>query len=804
MKWIKFLLSFIVTAVIFYFLNFPIGLIPPLGKFLNPFAGFWQNNGNSDKIPEVLELDGLKGEVIIQWDDRHVPHIFAQHDDDLYFAQGYLTARDRLWQMEFQTHAAAGRISEIIGERGLAYDRFKRRIGMTYAAENVLQEILKNPEARLAAEAYSDGVNAFIKNLSPKKLPIEYKILNYEPEEWRPLKSALLLKMMAWDLTAYDIKELMRTQIASILDENRMEQLYPNYPPFTDSIIPPGTPWNFKPQLAPEPELDFDASIPNKSRSQFVAEKSIGSNNWAVSGKLTKSGFPILCSDPHLGLNLPSIWYEIQLVSPTVNVYGVSIPGAPSVIIGFNDKIAWGLTNAETDVLDWYQIEFQNESKSSYLFDGEWHPTTKRIEAIQIRSAETVLDTVYYTHHGPIVYYRNEKPYDHKIPLDAAMRWTGHDPSNELLAFLKLNRAKNYDDYAEAISHYACPGQNFAFADVNGDIAIWHNGKFPIRWQRQGRQISDGRKSAYDWHGYIPQAHLPHIKNPARDFVSSANQFPTTPEYPYYLTGNYENFERGARINVVLSQLRSITPQDMIRLQNDLFNLHAQMALPVMLAAITKNDWQSNEAQALKLLQDWNYENRADFIAPTIYEYWWRELANLIWSQAINKFNDSLPTPRRDVILAMILHHPGFDEPIDNFQNIASQAYRNAMNKLTEKFGSLGSSWRWGVVRGTDIQHLAQIPAFSRMGLQTSGNQGIVNAIGKHHGPSWRMVVELSTPIQAWGIYPGGQSGNPGSKFYDLMVDDWVQGEIYELVYLTSPDETHKKLIGKTNMRGSK
>lgn len=810
MKIVKFSISLVVCCLIFYLLNFPLGMVPPLAKFFSPFSGFWKNNTTLDKIPEVLDFNGLTDKVIVRWDKRHVPHIFANSNYDLYFMQGYLTARDRLWQMEFQTHAAAGRLSEIIGERTLQYDRFHRRIGLQYAAEKSLQLTMENQQSREALEAYSSGVNEYIRNLEQKNFPLEYKILNYKPEKWTPLKCMLLLKSMAWDLTGYaSYRELALTKIKDKLSETRMNQLYPVVPPFTEPVIPEGTKWNFD-AFGQKKSVNYDFPTTNFSFDDlFVPHEHNGSNNWVVSGELTANGKPILCNDPHLSLSLPSIWYEIQLSSPDVNVYGFSIPGSPSVIIGFNENIAWGLTNAETDVLDYYEIEFNEKSKETYLSNGKSKSAILRIEEIKVRGSETVSDTIYYTHYGPVVYLENEKPYRRSIPTGAALRWTGHYPSNELLAFLRLNQAKDYDDYVEALIHFECPAQNFAFASSGGDIAIWHNGKLPVRKYGQGRFINDGRNSENDWLGFIPHEQLPHAKNPGQEFLCSANQFPVFSDYPFYLCGNYASFTRSTRINDVLKNAKSITAEDMIIFQNDALNLLAKKALPVLFKGIDKGKLDEKETHLLKTMENWNFENRAELIAPTIFEYWWDEFSDLTWDDELDRFEIEKPPPKSSITLDLMISHPEsqyFDDKttdeIEKIGDISLLAFKAAINRLVGKFGDYNDNWEWGKTRGTNINHLMQIPGLGRTGLFTDGNYGIVNATSLRHGPSLRMVVQLGELPRAWGIYPGGQSGNPGSGFYDHMVDDWVAGNIHELIYLTSVDDSHEDLIRETLTRG--
>jgi len=802
MKWIKFILSFALGIALIILLNSSHGNIPPLGKFFDPFNGFWRNNATQDDLPETLHINGLDEPVTIVWENRRVPHIFAQNNHDLFFAQGFITARDRLWQMEFQTHAAAGRLSEIVGERTVEYDRFFRRIGMVQAAEAALTKMLENSDTRIVLEAFSEGVNAYINSLKPRDFPLEYKILNYQPEPWTPLKSAYLLKSMAWDLTGYFFQELYLSQAKSLLNEQDIEKLYPTIPPFTDPIVPEGTKWDFKP-LSPRHNLinnfeTTDALFKDSNNS----ESNRGSNNWAVSGKRTSSGFPILCNDPHLHLTLPSIWYEVQLITPSMNVYGVSLPGAPSVVIGFNEHIAWGLTNAETDVIDWYEIQLRSEPTIEYLYDCAWHPVKIQLEEIKVRHRETITDTVYYTHHGPIVYRQHEKPQHRRIPVGAALRWTGHDPSNELQTFLDLNRASNYNDYISAIANFTCPAQNFIFASKSGDIAIWHNGTIPIRKPDQGRFILNGEKSQNEWQGWIPHSHLPHVKNPPQGFICSANQYPAPKNYPYYLTGNYASFTRSSRIHNQLSSLDSITAENMITLQLDIYNLFAQKALPLMLSFLPQNGLNISEKKAVEMLKTWDFENNVDAICPTLFEYWWDQLSELIWN---DEGGGNLPTPRSDATLAIMLNDP-FSQYFDvnttpqkeNLQDIVVFSFQKSIQSLTAELGELSDNWKWGNVHQTDILHLARIPGLGRKDIPTNGRAEIVNAISKRHGPSWRMVVDLGEPMRAWGIYPGGQSGNPGSQFYDHMIQNWVSGKINELVFLKSENESNEHVVAKT------
>ncbi len=805
MKWLKPLAALVVAAALFYVLNSQWGMIPPAGKFLDPFSGFWQNNSTQDEIPLHLELAGLRGDVSVVWDDRRVPHVFAENDHDLYLAQGYLTARDRLWQMEFQIMAASGRLAEIVGEQALEHDISRRRLGMLYAAEKKLQKTLEHEPSREALEAFTIGVNEFIDGLDRRSLPLEYKILDYEPEAWTPLKSILLIQYMGWGLNSYGIDDLTLTRARAVFDDATIGKLYPELPPYTKPIVTRGL-WPGGPKAPDPPDSLYHYSRPFEDVSH---EKNSprGSNNWAVAPEKTSSGHALLCNDPHLGLNLPSIWYEMQLASPDVNVYGVTLPGAPGVIIGFNEDIAWGVTNAETDVIDWYDIEFKDSTCAEYLYDGDWRKTVPRIEEVHVRGGQTTIDTIFYTHHGPVVYRDGEEPYGSKIPVGCAMRWTAHEPSSELRTFHELNRARDYEDYRSALQYFLCPGQNFAFASVDGDIAIVHQGLYPIRWEGQGRFVGDGRDPAYEWAEFMPNTLLPEAKNPEDGFVVSANQAPADSSYPFYLSGNYAPHERSSRINELLSRNDGLAPDDMMELQRDVLNMHARRVLPTLLEAVDREGLNAAEIETLDTMAAWDFLQKADATPPSVFEFWWNELDHRIWEDDMQAPDGDLRFPRRDITTALILEEPDsrfFDiitsPERETLSQIVTASFQAAVTDLTGIHGEPGSSWAWGKVRGTNISHLAGIPGLGVTDLPADGRAGTVNAITGTHGPSWRMVVELGEEVRAWGIYPGGQSGNPGSAFYANAVEDWVEGDFYELLFLRGSDDERTGDLTRTTM----
>ncbi len=818
MKIIKAIISLAITGTIVYFLHNGFAGIPALGKFLNPFTGFWTNSEiRANEMPnqlttKSLNMDGFQNDITIKYDENGVPHIFAKNDHDLYMAQGYVTAKDRLWQMEFQTHFAAGRISEIVGVRGLESDEYQRKMGAVYGAEKTLEGMMADPASKIAMEAYADGVNAYINQLSDSALPFEYKLLGYKPELWTPIKSALFLKNMSFVLTSGS-DELMMTNILKKYGKETTEALFPNYPKLESPIIPEGSPIDFKPVPLPKPAPDFVGTGSKDVPAEQNRE--IGSNNWAVAGSKSATGFPILSNDPHLGLNLPSIWYQVQLNAPGINVYGSSMPGTPNVIIGFNKDIAWGVTNVGADVLDWYQVKFKDAEKNEYWHDNQWKKVSKRIETIRIKGLPDKIDTVIYTHHGPVVYLENQKPFKNNIPIGHALRWIAHEKSQELTAFYQLNRAKNYTDYVKALSFYSAPAQNFIFASNQNDIAIWVNGKFPLKSKNSGKYTLDGTNPMADWQGFIPAAHNPHVLNPARGFVSSANQSSTDPKYPYYINWEFAPAERGRRINDRLSKMSKATVDSLRSIQNDNFNLKAQDILPALLGKIKTSN--PKIAPAIEILKKWNLENNANEIAPTIFENWIALLNGLIWD---DEFAGSETAPMRkpafDKSIDLIKNDPKskwFDNintptKVETLEEEITQSLVAALDSITLKKGPMGPKWAWAEWKSTSIKHLlgANNPAldkFSSLNVNMGGGKGIVNATSDRWGPSWRMIVQLDeNKPKAYGIFPGGQSGNPGSSQYDNMIDKWSKGELNELLYLQNDAEKSpriKKVIKFSN-----
>ena len=803
MKYIKAGFSLAVTIALIVVLEIRIGKVPPIGPFLNPATGFWQNAESKHQLSaESLNIPGLRQKVIVKCDENRIPHIIAANDHDLYLAQGYVTARDRLWQMDIQTRSASGRLAEIIGPAALDIDRYHRRMGMVYGAENGLKGLMADPASREMALAYTQGVNSYIHHLSPKDYPIEFKLLDYAPEDWKPINCIFLLKLMSETL-AGGSNQLAMSNNLNEFGAKDVNELFPDYPFHESPIIPAGTKWDFKPLPIPKPPKEFTAQMMADVKTHDKID-GIGSNNWAISGAKSATGYPVLANDPHLNLTFPSIWYQVQLLSPTVNVNGASLPGAPCVIIGYNQHISWGVTNVDADVLDWYQVKFKDDNRNEYWYNNKWNKVSRRIEVIKVLGAKDENDTVLYTHHGPVVYEtasKRPKKSERNVPVGDALRWIAHDESNDILAFYKLNRAKNYAGYREALTHYTAPAQNFIYAGNDQNIAITPNGKFPLKYKDQGKFILDGSDTANDWHGWIPCSQNPTVKNPPRGFVSSANQSSTDPSYPYYINWEFGSYTRGKRINDKLTAMKNATVDSMRIMQTDNYSILAQDILPTMLKYLDSTKMSRTQAEAFKILTNWNKHYSETSVGASIFNRFLYQFYDTVWSSRFYKKGSYLKSPTMDETEKLLITQPGskwFDDPKtaahETCADLLNKAFIAGANSLVKKFGLPGEKWQWGNVKETFINHLANLPGFGAGGFKAGGTSGVINALRDNDGPSWRMVVQMGAVVKGYGVFPGGESGNPGSFYYNNMFNTWRNGQLNELLFLKSAAEPSDRI----------
>lgn len=789
---ILFLINLLVTFSIILLLTVRISKdIPPPGKILNSFSGFW---ANSYYKPESgiknHTYTELTGKVEILFDEYLVPHIYASNLEDLFFAQGYTHASMRLWQMDMQARAAAGRLSEVLGDRTLNADKLTRRQGLSSGAKLILEKWMENEAGYRYLQAYSKGVNKYIGELKSKTLPVEYKLLEFEPEEWSPYKSALMARNMARTLCMSDM-DIEMTNVRSLLQDSTMQLLFSQWETGIAPIIPVGTDYSYISNPVNK------TGIPARNNEIFDKKPyentpdGVGSNNWAVAPRLTKNGHAILCSDPHLGLTLPSIWYENHLVSDHLNTYGVSLPGLPGVIIGFNENIAWGQTNVGQDILDWYSIDWEDEKNGTYQVDSKLMTAETRIDTHYVRGHGTVYDTVRTTIFGPIVYQSENT----KGKRGMAMSWAANmsPRGNDLISVININHAKDYREFSEALLEYDMPPQNFVYADVEGNIAMHVQGRIPLRSAEQGRFIQKGNSLQSVMDTYIPAEHNPRMSNPERGFVSSANQVSTGEDYPYPYVGQFPFF-RGVYLNQKLEKMKDITVEDMKKLQNTTESLFPETALAVLIPVLDRLSLNASEQSVLETLKTWNYRYDKNLPQPVIFDLLWTKLYDTIWDE-FNDLNDkpmSKPTIATTIIHIRDYPDSKFYDIVDtpeqeSLNDIILKVFRETAKEYLEKKAE-NTNLDWNAYKPVNIEHLLKIPAFSTYNIPTGGHKEALNANSSPWGPSWRMIVEMSRPVKAYGIYPGGQSGDPSSKFYDNRTEKWAAGE-YNLLHFPAPAE---------------
>ena len=776
---------------------FRIGPLPRLGDFLDPVRGVWTVAGTAEPpVHGSAPVSGLVAPVTVRFDERAVPHIFATSELDAVRALGYVVARDRLFQMELQWRAGAGRLTELLGDRLLEVDRGTRALGLPDAAERRFRELAAGSHARQLLEAFAAGVNARIRSLGPADIPLEYHFLGRRPAEWAPVNSLYLFGYMGRTLAYSDLEGLQEEARARI-GPAAADALYPVHAPIQEPLVPNGqTAPRF--DLTPLPPAERPGSVPETSPARDSAAAAwrgpdpgtpdaLGSNNWAVAPSRTAAGFALLAGDQHLELNLPSIWYEAHLVvADSLDVYGVTIPGAASILIGFNRDVAWTFTNTEADVLDRYEEVVDDPAHPThYLLDGAWRAL--RIETASYRDPAgriLLVDTLRFTHRGPLTRARDGRW--------ISSRWTVLESGGEPAAFSAAARARSAQAWLDSMSAYQAPAQNMLVADRSGTIAIRSTGRFPVRPVVRGDLIQRGDTSAADWSGDWPLASLPQAVNPIQGFLASANQEPIDPRVnPRYLGANWYSPWRAIRINQLLRADSAVTPDAMRRYQTDPGSPAADLFVPAFFRAARRYPANDSLQAAARLLAQWDRRYTRENTRAVLYEEAMRQLQRLLWDELAADPGDSagrLALPGLSVV-AELLQDPanpwwdngGTRDVYEDRDALLAEALVQAYGVLVRRLGPPDAGgWRWDRVRHANIYHLLRIPALSALGVPIQGGQSTLNPSSGPgtFGSSWRMVVELGPEIRAWGTYPGGQSGNPASAHYADGVRPWSEGRL--------------------------
>src|SRR5687767_3020489 len=773
-----------------------IGPVPPLGQLVDPVNGAWgaARDDRNDRLE--IRIPSLSAPVDVWYDRRDVPHIFASTEADAIRALGWVVARDRLFQMEAQWRAASGRLTEWAGTIALPSDQEMRRLGLPASAEEQDKALNTESRQRLILDAYADGVNAWIDRMRPSEWPLEYRLLGVRPARWSAINTMHLFARMGWTLAFGSSTERTRVEVAALVGDSAATALFPVHTPIVEPIQPNGqTAPRFEFTRLPPPGSPNGTArvlagmLPDPPADDDGVRRSFASNNWAVAPGRTAAGKALLAGDPHLDMSLPSLWYEVHLVVPGVlDVYGVTIPGAPAVVIGFTRNVAWSFTNTGADVLDLYAESVDNDSNPRrYLVDGEWRELRARTENYLGKRGENVgVDTLRFTHRGPLSRDGNGRW--------LSMRWTVLQPELSQTVFLDAARASNAREFLDSMAvGFGAPAQNMIVADTQGTIAIRSTGHFPIRpvWT-VGSAIQDGTRSANDWEGYWPLDRYPQAFNPPQGFLASANQEPLDPKENAYL-GIDTDFDpwRALRINRLLRADSAVTPETMVRWQTDPGSERANAFVPWFLnaATVVKRRGQASATldSAMAQLTVWDRRYVPDDEHAVLFEAAMRQVTSRTWDELLAESGRRVATPSSATLLGLMHDSASVwwddrrtTDIVEDRDAILSAALVAAHDSLVRRYGARSAGgWRWGTVGATRIMHLLGIPAFSEERIAVQGGPATLNpsSVGGH-GPSWRMVVELGDSVRAWGTYPGGQSGNPASARYKDRIPLWREGRL--------------------------
>ncbi|WP_082148160.1 MULTISPECIES: penicillin acylase family protein [Lysinibacillus] len=755
------------------------GIIAALA--LVAFIGFtWFMNKSKPVIDGELAVTILDQDVTVTRDEKGVPHIFAKTDADLYRAQGYVQAQDRLFQMDLARRQASGRLSEIIGEATINTDKHFRTFSLRDAAEKSLAAY--DDESKQVLEWYAEGVNAFIAQAKESNtLSYEFALLGYEPEEWTVVDSLTIGKYMAYDLGGNWNTLAFRHWALQNFDEEKAKELFIKYPENASAII--------------EANIQNPVAVAGQFSAEMLPNEFNGSNNWVVSGDKTKSGMPILADDPHLGLSTPSIWYQMHLQSPQQNVSGVIFAGIPGIILGHNDEIAWGVTNVGPDVQDLY-IEIPNpDNPTQFRYDGKWEQAEVRDESIKVKDGETVDFEVVVTRHGPIMTDLAFK--DTEPTAQFSMQWTALQPTAELRAVLGFNKAKTWGDFEKALEDFKAPAQNFVFASKDGTIAYKANGQIPIRKQGEGQLPVPGDSSDYGWEGFIPWDELPTLVNPKEGFIATANNQVIGEDYPYHITDFWAQPYRFERIKEVLEANDAITVEDMMALQMDQHNLYAREFLPDLLTSLKEKDQDGKYAEIIAMLEKWDMVDAKESGAPLVFHTLMIKLQEVLFKDQMpedmygimyGKFNITdqlLRTAYSGEKSIWIEEQGGIDETI-------YKAFELTIAQLEDQFGKNSSKWQWGDYHQLTFDHTLGSASpilaayFNAKKVPIGGSKVTVQAADNDlagnvdHGASWRFVVDVGDLSSAYHIVGPGQSGHVKSDWYQDQVLDWANGDYHQ------------------------
>jgi penicillin G amidase len=736
------------------------------------------------KYKGEITLTGLSGEVKVYRDERGMPHIYANNEHDLYFAVGYVMAQERLWQMDLIRRATTGRLSELFGKEYVQTDLFLRSLDMAAKSKKVIEE--EDPAIISCLQAYSDGVNRYIKEAG-RKLPPEFIILSYKPEPWTLDDMANIIGYMGWDLASGNLSfDIFCRKLVQKIGNAKAAELIPDWKAVNSVVFPE---FRLNEQTIKDIELFIKSmdKLPALGLSTFS-----GSNNWAVSGKRSETGKPLLANDMHLALGSPGIWIQMHEVVPgKLNVTGVVVPGQPFIVAGHNEKIAWGMTNLMVDDIDLFSEKINPADSNQYFFNGQWKNMKVRKEIIKIKGGKQ--DTLYlrFTHRGPII-SRLRGINDAVL----SMQWAGFDKSDEIRSVYLLNRASDWNEFRTAISYFRTISQNFVYADKEGNIGLNTGGGIALR-KGNGTMIRNGETDEFDWKGYVPFEQLPYSFNPENGYVSSANNKTVNDRYPYYISSIFALPYRINRIRQMLNGKEVFTISDFRKMTNDQHSDYAALLTPFILKACKDGEGlNSLEKAALNTLGRWDYNMSKDLVAPSVFEFFRPGFARNLLADELGTLNGTIS----DYYIYRILKE-GPDEWVDDIttpqkeslDDIILKTFKECVAGLGNKYGQDTTMWKWGDIHKIVLEHplgtvkiLDRLFHFNSKEYKVGGSYHTVSPysygadLKVNHGASERHIFNTADWDESLTIIPTGNSGIPSDEFYLSQTDSYINGKFYK------------------------
>jgi penicillin amidase len=750
------------------------------------------------RLPQIdgrLRLPGLRGQVEVIRDRWGVPHIYASHDHDLFFAQGVVHAQDRLWQMELNRRIGAGRLSELFGEISLETDRTTRTLGFHRLGQADWAQA--GEEVRSVMLAYSEGVNAFLQSASYKRnTPVEFTLLRHQPEPWKPVDSMAFARVMIWQLSHAWYGQIIRAQLIEAVGEEHAADLEIHYPEENPLTLPAGIEFN---QLGPDGLL-------RAARGPFL-NQGLGSNAWAVSGRRTASGKPFLCNDMHLPILIPSIWYQVHLIADGFNVTGVSLPGVPMVLVGHNAHIAWGMTLSFIDAQDLFIEKFDPEAPQRYQFCGQWLDAELTQETIHVKGrAQPHIEPVIITHHGPIISDVIGYP-EQRLALNSmALR-----PCLATQGWLALNQATDWNEFVQAARLIEAPALNVAYADIYGNVGYWATGKVPLRARGHGLLPVCGWTGEYEWVAEVPFEDMPHALNPEQGYLVTCNNRLVSDDYAYFLGNAWMNGYRARRISEMIESQPQLTCDEFRDMQLD-FTCIPGREFVQRLHGLSSQD--PDVQLALDVLRSWDGRLTTDSIGGSLYEVTrYRLVRNLLEPGLGQDLTSCLMGQGFHPVLLPSHEFYGHDTVsllriLDDPQSwwvaqaggreaVLTRSLKQAIHWLRDRLGPDTNNWAWGKIHRAFLAHALgrQAPfdqVFNLGPWPIGGDTDTPCQTAFFPGdpydnrawaPSFRQIVDMADLSRSLAVLPPGQSGQLGSPHYDDLADLWIRGEYQPMLW---------------------